>query len=359
MGTISKAPNVQIILYPQYPEVRISGFLKGCKSAPSELIRMRQEGRILFFGIRHNGTVLGYVTAHDSPLANEIRAKEDLKQTGVFRELPLTEQADSKTIVLRELGRIHRRGWIQGKRISKRGVIGCNSSNAGGYTLEAELGILPNGFSEPDFLGWEVKQHTVSRFGSTAGRITLMTPEPTEGYYREEGAEAFVRRFGAPDRIGRADRLNFGGIHHVDRRCERTGLTMVIHGYDFEKKAITETGGGICLIADNQEIAAKWPFAGIIAHWNRKHGRAVYVPSMCRKENSARFYQYASIVRMGEGTDVLLLLDALLNGQVYYDPGIKLEDASTYPKLKRRSQFRIKSADISVLYKKMTSESVI
>ncbi|MBK6989645.1 MAG: hypothetical protein IPH33_16245 [Bacteroidetes bacterium] len=24
--------------------------------------------------------------------------------------------------------------------------------------MEAELGIKPNGFSEPDYLGWEVKQ---------------------------------------------------------------------------------------------------------------------------------------------------------------------------------------------------------
>ncbi len=27
--------------------------------------------------------------------------------------------------------------------------------NGGGYTLEAELGILPNSYSEPDLLGWE------------------------------------------------------------------------------------------------------------------------------------------------------------------------------------------------------------
>jgi hypothetical protein len=31
------------------------------------------------------------------------------------------------------------------------------SSNCGGYTLEAELGATPNGYSEPDFMGWEIK----------------------------------------------------------------------------------------------------------------------------------------------------------------------------------------------------------
>ncbi|MEO0062747.1 MAG: hypothetical protein RLZZ08_1307, partial [Pseudomonadota bacterium] len=32
------------------------------------------------------------------------------------------------------------------------------------YTLEAELGITPNGIAEPDFQGWEVKQYGVRDF---------------------------------------------------------------------------------------------------------------------------------------------------------------------------------------------------
>ncbi len=35
-GQFAEAPSAQLILYPQYPEVRFSGFLKGCESAPSE-----------------------------------------------------------------------------------------------------------------------------------------------------------------------------------------------------------------------------------------------------------------------------------------------------------------------------------
>lgn len=34
-----RADGAQLILYPQYPEVRLSGFLRGCKQAPSELLR--------------------------------------------------------------------------------------------------------------------------------------------------------------------------------------------------------------------------------------------------------------------------------------------------------------------------------
>jgi len=42
----------------------------------------------------------------------------------------------------------------------------------------------------------------------------------------------------------------------------------------------------------------------------------------------------------------------LASGAIWYDPGIKLEDASTSsPRLKRRSQFRIRSANLDRLYR--------
>ncbi len=41
----------------------------------------------------------------------------------------------------------------------------------------------------------------------------------------------------------------------------------------------------------------------------------------------------------------------LHKGQVYYDPGIKLEGASTAtPRAKKRSQFRVSSKDLGALY---------
>ena len=46
------APNAQLILYPKYPEVRMSGFLMGCSKAPSELMRQRLEGEFCFSALR-------------------------------------------------------------------------------------------------------------------------------------------------------------------------------------------------------------------------------------------------------------------------------------------------------------------
>ena len=62
-GVTHFAPNSQLILYPKYPEVRFSGFLKGCVKAPSNLMTQRLSGRLLFFSVTKEGVVLGYVTA--------------------------------------------------------------------------------------------------------------------------------------------------------------------------------------------------------------------------------------------------------------------------------------------------------
>lgn len=220
-------------------------------------------------------------------------------------------------------------------------------------TLEAELGIIPFGKAEPDYLGNEVKQYTVANLNRiTSGTLTLMTPQPTGGYYKTSGVEEFVRKFGYPDMTGKAereDRLNFGGPFRISSFHERTGLTLVLNGFDTATGKITDTGGGITLISKSGVDAATWHFSEIMLHWNKKHAQAVYIPSNCEKAPELS-YRYGNLIRIGYGTDFNLCLKALALNKVYYDPGIKLENASTKPKVKHRSQFRIKSADIESLY---------
>jgi len=354
------APNVQMIMYPQYPEVRISGFLKGCINPPSDLIKSRDVGRILFFGICRNGKILGYITGVNSELAKEIKDQVNTEQKGVFYELPLFDKgSNSKEILISSLRQIHLKEWIKGKRLTKNGSeIPYNAPNAGGYTLESELGILPQGFSEPDYLGWEIKQHKVNSFESIGvGIITLMTPEPDAGFYKDKGAEAFIRKYGRPDHSGIKDRLNFGGIHYIQRKNPTTGLTLVLEGYDSEENRINSVDGGICL-TDGDNILAKWSYIGIMEHWKRKHSQAAYIPSLCKIAGQGRMYWFGPIVRLGEDTDILLLLKAMAIGSVYYDPGIKLEDINVKPKLKRRSQFRICSKNIVQLYRTLEKVDV-
>ena len=81
-GEIENAPGAQLILYPKYPEIRFSGFLKKCKSSPSQLMqaptreeRESRQGkhRILFLGLAAD-RVIGYVTHWDDEVSVAINA---------------------------------------------------------------------------------------------------------------------------------------------------------------------------------------------------------------------------------------------------------------------------------------------
>jgi len=61
--------------------------------------------------------------------------------------------------------------------------------------------------------------------------------------------------------------------------------------------------------------------------------------------------KYGNNVILGTGTDFQLFLYQMALGNIYYDPGIKLENISTNSKIKKRSQFRIKSKFLPNLYK--------
>lgn len=351
-GNLYPAPNSQLILYPKYPEVRFSGFLAKCQNAPSELMTQRLANRLLFFSVAKNGTILGYVTAPDSDLANEFANQDNISTHGVFNVIELPQVVNNKSKLINELLRIHELGWIKSKRLDRYGnLVGCEAPNCGGYTLEAELGIIPNGYSEPDFLGWEVKQFGVANFARVnSAIITLMTPEPTDGIYKTEGAESFLRQYGYADKNGKADRINFGGVHKTGVRHPLTNLEMQLIGFDEESGKIRNTNGRISLVDINGNETASWSFTSMLLHWNRKHNQACYVPSLSETVHE-RQYKYGSNIILGTGTDFQLFLGQMASGNIYYDPGIKMENASTKPKIKKLSQFRIKSQHLPNIYK--------
>lgn len=349
-----QAPRTGLILYPKYPEVRMSGFLLGCRAAPGDVMTVRDEGRVLFLGMTREGTVLGYAVKADNPLIAELNAGQ-WPTIGVFLELPLALGQDSpKAILLRELRRIYDLQWIASQKLAADGTKALYAArNGGGYTLEAELGITPNGYAEPDFMGWEIKQYGVNNFTSMRAKspVTLMTPEPTGGVYRDSGVAEFIHRFGYPDQSGKPDRLNFGGRYDcTNGQHHLTGLRMVMSGYDATSGKITDMDGGMTLLSEADTVGASWSFKGLMEHWNRKHAQAAYVPALFRTPPPE--YSYGARVLLCEQTDFLLFLKAFSAGQVYYDPAIKVENASTQkPVIKRRSQFRVSHHDLQGLYK--------
>lgn len=346
------APNANLILYPDYPEVRLSGLLQGCRPSPSHLINARLEGRVMLFGVTSDRQILVHVVEDGNPIGNEVKAG-NWDELGVFLELRSAAGKDPKARLLDELRRIHDMGWIPSQKLAKDGQKkSYKAQNAGGYTLEAELGITPNGLAEPDFMGWEVKQFGVRDFTrySAKSPVTLMTPEPNGGIYKADGLEEFIRRFGYPDKRGRPNRRNFGGIHKCDAGHHRlTKLQMKLEGFDVATGKITDMNGGFVLRSGAGENAASWSFKGLIDHWNRKHAQAVYVPSLFQQPSQ---YRFADRVVLCEGTDFMRFLRAFIGCKVYYDPAMKVVGLSPNIETKKRSQFRIKHKELDVLYER-------
>ena len=158
--------------------------------------------------------------------------------------------------------------------------------------------------------------------------------------------------------VGRVDRLNFGGVHKVGEKHATTGLTLTLEEFDAIDGKILTKSAGISLLTDTGYEAATWTYVDLMNHWNHKYAQTAYIPSLKRTDPQLQ-YSYGNMVRLGEGVDFLLVLKAMFQGKIYYDSGIKLENASgAKPTTKRRSQFRVKSGDLSSLYLKMEAVDV-
>jgi hypothetical protein len=350
-GDLDKAPRAKMILYPRYPEVRFSGFLQGTSSAPNAVMTSKSPGRPLVFGVCDDGRIIGYADEANSELAKALSDVKTVDGGSAIFQIPIASQ-NRRTggDIFKELADIARKGWIHSIRLSTNGLVPCETPKCVGDTLEASLGVQSNGKAGPDKYGWEVKAVTVTSFDAEQGakQITLMTPEPDGGFYHSQGAASFVKRYGYQDTKGRPNRTNFGGIHRVGRRNERTGLSLELSGFDVSNRKILNAAGDLRLVDCHGHVAASWSFSKLIEHWSKKHARAVYVPAECRKDPLR--YRYGNRVVTGIGTDALALLSALASGIVVYDPGIKLERSGKNEFVKKRSQFRISYKNLGHLY---------
>ena len=233
-------------------------------------------------------------------------------------------------------------GWHESIRLNSSGNIqSYQAKNGGGYTLEALFGIIPNGIAAPDYKGWELK--TLSN-----KRITLMTPEPDHGFYRDKGAKEFTLKYGhdSPGVI-----KYFTGTHKADIFNETSKMTLIIKGFDYKKATITDMSGGLFLLDSNKEPAAIWSFNTLITHWSRKHSHVCYVNCKMEERGKKIGYIYLSPVHLGEITDLSYFLKTMQSGLVVYDPGTKvIQSKNGNTKVKARNQFRINFNDLHNLY---------
>ncbi|WP_143871535.1 MvaI/BcnI family restriction endonuclease [Catenovulum sediminis] len=348
----ANAPGAQLILYPKYPEVRFSGFLKKCPTAPSHLMQpptkderaeRANKSRILFLGIAAK-RIIGFTTHWDSAISQEIldqivekKLAQIEQEKSVFYDL-VNEASGSKSRLLSKLTNIYQMGAVPSQRIKEGNVVPYVAQNGAGFTLESLFAISPNGRAEPDFEDWELKAHS----GSV---VTLMTPEPNCGEYKES-LEQFLRKYGWSKAEGRMD---FASIHKNNLKNERTQLSLIMTGYDPKKEEITDPDGGLHLVDDKGNLAAGWGFSKLLEHWKKKHSRTCFVSYKKIDDGDIKF-TFGPNVTLAEGASLKRFLQSLYGQAIYYDPGINMKLVNGKWKPKKRNQFRIKFKDIGDLY---------
>ena len=340
-GELSVAKQTKLILYPQYPEVRLSGFLQGCKNAPS-CLSGREEGRFLILGVTES-TTIGYVIQNDDPLIKDIELAPYSRTPSAFNLIDTSLEKNSS--VREALSKIIHSGPHSPCILKKKGGnlvqenYAISNNNAAGYTMEAKLGVLPNGDAKPDYDGYEVKTLLNTN-------ITLMTPEPDAGIYKEKGLKFFLRKYGYLDGNGE---YRLSKRHKVGTRHPDTGLTLTIRYGDFHPtERRFNFGGSLSLIEDDGTVAASWELDRLISHWLTKHASTAII--RCIKKDGK--IEYLPEVIFCDGPDPVGLIEGFVHGLICWDPGLK--------ESKKRNQFRITLANIkkSNLWTTMNIESL-
>lgn len=348
-GMDTVAPGVQLIYYPQYPEVRLSGFLQRAEWAPKELLNVRQKDRVLFLGVCPDGRVYGHIVSPENPITGFINSKEYLwqdwdegKGPSVFKFLELEANISpiaSIPEIIKVFEKIHRKGWVPAQRIKPDGslMIPYRGQNAAGYTLEALLGVFPSGNSEPDYRGWEVKC-------TRTNVVTLMTPEPDQGLYISD-FDAFMQCYAHDVDQGRY----FTGKHTVGKRNRSTGLLMNLFGFNFDSFQIIDSKGSVRLEGDqnDSEYPAEWKFENFLNHWSRKHSKAVFMGADRRESGGMEEFNFKGCIECCKGAEPRALLRALAAATVFYDPAVRMMNNGT---VKKRNQFRVNLSQAYTLY---------
>ncbi|MGO4360811.1 MvaI/BcnI family restriction endonuclease [Terrabacter sp. RAF57] len=362
-GGIAFAPHAKLTYHPQYPEVRLSGLIEECTWPPRSMYvrspTSQVPGRVLVLGVAGE-QVFGLLLPPTSLAARELAdLRSSMTSEGVLYAWPFAPTAEpsivEREVLLGELHGVAQRLIVPGCRIDKSGtLVLTNAPNAGGATLEAQLGLQSNPQSRPDFYGWELKAHVAKKLDPVtgAGSLTLFTSEPSGGRYKKSGFDDFMRAYGH-ENPSKVNRYNHAGTLRVGSPFSPKNQTrLVMVGYNGVARE-HDPDGYLALESVTGDLAASWTFADLLDHWRKKHARAAYVPYLSHP--SLGGYQYGTVVRIGEGASFLGFLTALAEGRVLYDPGSWLLHDGTGKKVdeKRRNQFRIQSTNVHRLYTRM------
>ncbi|MBT1446355.1 hypothetical protein KJI95_17820 [Shewanella sp. JM162201] len=341
-GREIRAPKVKMLIYAQYPEMRLSGFKTETAEIPAslsvEFTKANPElKRIMILGRTQYGGAIAIIVMPQGNLLKKVLASPGFEGSGVIKLL--RESYIHENDLQQKLTAVVER-WMPGvRRTIDNTTIPFNGNQVCGYTLEDALEIIPNANKDGDYMGVELKAHT-------AKKLTLMTTEPDMGLYKEDFTK-FMTTYG----YEKNGEWRWTGVHKEGKRSAKSGLTLRIMGYNREEsisKQLNREELYIGMFDADGNLAAGWSMERILGGWGAKHNEAVYVPATrINTENkelkvSGHKYEvfFGKDVVWCRGTNPKKLLDAILDHAIFIDPAPKCDPAN--PKNnKRRTQWRV------------------
>ena len=391
-GVVIKAKNVKAIVYTQYPEARLSGFLSVDNTMPQALSvnytkSNPKETRLLVMACMPGGGCLGLIYIGAPPeLIAEIAALPSAEGSRICKVLNVDQNYSERLFAQLEslVARPHK-----GCRLDSFGTTRpFTGTQVCGYTLEHALGLSSNSGKDGDIYGIELKTHTQPK-------VTLFTPEPDFGPY-VTSFEEFMHRYGY-EAIPGEWRLT--GVHRANKRCSTSKLTLKVREYRVDPATV---GRGseikvdwlrdsnheripfpydsstsltakldaveVVLLDDDGEVAAGWSLERLMNNWGVKHNEVMYIAATKQiatdKAEIAEGYgfniTFSPKVIWCRGTSAERLIDAIDSGVIFLDPAPKFVDEDP-GKNKRRSQWRVNDVHkaIHALYDVVSERSLI
>lgn len=376
-GELVKARNVKAIIYTQYPEARLSGFLTVENTMPESLSVSFTKAnpttkRLLVLAATPSGGCIGLVyVGLSSTLEEEIALLPGLEGSKVCKLLTVNQ--DHSEQLFAQLARVVSRP-MRGCRLNSSGAtIPFTGTQVCGYTLEHALGLPSNSDKDGDIYGIELKTHTQPK-------VTLFTPEPDFGLYATD-FEMFMRRYGYEAKPGE---WRVTGVHRAGKRCASSKLTLKVREYRvnpatigannipdwfrdehnarvaFPYNASTSLTAKmdaveVVLEDDDGNVAAGWSLERLMNNWGVKHNEAVYISASksetsdqdARAEGYLFDITFSPRVTWCRGTSAERLLSAIDRGVIFLDPAPKFIEGDT-GKNKRRSQWRVNDVDAAI-----------
>ncbi|PSJ22142.1 hypothetical protein CVH10_08710 [Halomonas sp. ND22Bw] len=367
-GELVRAKRVKAIVYPQYPEARLSGFqtIEGDMPAAMSVTWTKEnpeEPRLLVLGCRKDGSCIALLAVDLSDaLMKSLKKMRGTDRARAWKMTYCKPHIERLPIdrIISELAPVVSHEWL-GSRLDTMGnVLPFKGTQVCGYTLERALGITPNSSKDGDLYGIELKTFT-------SNRLTLFTPEPDLGLYAQDFA-TFMRRYGYRDGNGN---YRLTGTHRAGVVCPKSQLRLEVVEYQVEPETgewiMDELGNRVpfpynperplsgkvdalevLLFDPHGNVAAGWSFERLMNCWGAKHNHVVYVPAEKEKladDDPRRQDGYEFTVRfsnralIGEGTSAENLFLAIAKGIIYLDPAPKLMGEGGQHK--RRSQWRV------------------